>query len=184
MRDSPRLRRGTVQAVAITRDNGAVSPAEEPPAEIELEVNGAVHRLAVAPETSLLEVLRNELGLTAAKFGCGLEQCYACAVLVDGEVETSCATGVDAFAGRRITTLEGISEGDDLHPVQRAFLEEQAAQCGYCTPGMIIGAVGLLERHPDPSDAEIQAALQPHLCRCGSHGRIIAAVRRAAAAHR
>jgi nicotinate dehydrogenase subunit A len=159
-------------------------PAGDQPTEIELEVNGTVHRVAVEPEATLLEVLRNDLGLTAAKFGCGLEQCYACAVIIDGEVTTSCATGLDAVVGRRITTLEGISEGDDLHPVQRAFLDERAAQCGYCIPGMIIGAIGLLERNADPSDAEIQAALEPHLCRCGSHARIIRAVRRAAAERR
>lgn len=148
--------------------------------EIELEVNGAVHRVAVEPDTSLLEVLRNDLGLTAAKLGCGLEQCHACAVIVDGEVRPSCATGVDAFVGRSITTLEGIGDADRLHPVQQAFLDEEAAQCGYCIPGVIMGAVGLLERNSNPSEDEIRAALAPHLCRCGSHWRIIKAVRRAA----
>lgn len=150
------------------------------PHEIELEVNGALKRLAVDPDTPLLEVLRNDLGLTAAKLGCGLEQCYACVVLVDGKVTPTCAAGVDAFVGRRITTLEGIADGDRLHAVQQAFLDEEAAQCGYCIPGMILGAVALLERNSKPTDEEIREALEPHLCRCGSHWRIIKAVRRAA----
>jgi nicotinate dehydrogenase subunit A len=150
------------------------------PREIELDVNGVLERVAVEPDTPLLEVLRNDLGLTAAKLGCGLEQCHACAVLVDGEATPTCAAGVDAFVGRRITTLEGIAEGDRLHAVQQAFLDEEAAQCGYCIPGMIIGAVALLERNPDPTEEEIREALEPHLCRCGSHWRIIKAVRRAA----
>lgn len=162
-----------------SRDNDDVA-AEEISREIELEVNGALHRVAVEPDTSLLEVLRNDLGLTAAKFGCGLEQCYSCAVIVDGEVRPSCATGVDAFVGSRITTLEGIGDADHLHPVQQAFLDEEAAQCGYCIPGMIVGAVALLQRNADPSEDEIRAALEPHLCRCGSQSRIIRAVRRAA----
>lgn len=149
--------------------------------EYELEVNGAVERVSVEADSSLLEVLRNDLGLTAAKLGCGLEQCHACAVIVDGELRPSCATGVDAFTGRRILTLEGIADGDRLHPVQQAFLDEEAAQCGYCIPGMIMGAVALLERNRDPSEDEIRDALAPHLCRCGSHGRIVKAVRRAVA---
>lgn len=163
-----------------------MAAADERASEIELEVNGAAHRVTVEADTPLLEVLRNDLGLTAAKFGCGLEQCLACAVIVDGEVRPSCATGVDAYAGRSIITLEGISSGepDRLHPVQQAFLAEEAAQCGYCIPGMILGAVALLERNPNPSDDEIRAALQPHLCRCGSHHRIIRAVRRAAEGRR
>ena len=158
---------------------------ERPGPTFELNVNGTAERIAVEQGTSLLEVLRNDLGLTAAKLGCGLEQCYACAVIVDGDrVAPSCATGVDAFVGRRITTLEGIGDDDALHPVQQAFIEEEAAQCGYCIPGMIIGAVALLERNPDPSDAEVREALAPHLCRCGSHARIVKAVRRAAEAMR
>jgi nicotinate dehydrogenase subunit A len=125
-------------------------------------------------------VLRNDLGLTAAKFGCGLEQCYACAVLVDGRAVPSCATPVGAFVGRPITTLEGIGTPERLHPLQQAFLEEQAAQCGYCVPGLIVGAKALLDRVPRPSEDEIRAALAPHLCRCGAHARIVKAVRRAA----
>jgi len=148
--------------------------------EIELTVNGERVTVDADPGTPLLYVLRNDLGLTGAKLGCGLEQCYACAVLADGEVVTTCATGVDAFTGRSVTTVEGLSADGGLHPVARAFVEEEAAQCGYCIPGMVIGAAALLARNPDPSEEEIRAALDPHLCRCGSHARIVRAVRRAA----
>jgi nicotinate dehydrogenase subunit A len=151
------------------------------PAGLILRVNGADHHLDVDPGTPLLYVLRNDLGLTAAKFGCGLEQCLACAVLVDGQAVSSCATAAEAFVGREITTLEGIGTPDRLHPLQEAFLEEEAAQCGYCIPGMIVGAKALLDRTPEPSDDEIRAALAPHLCRCGSQPRILEAIRRAAA---
>lgn len=151
------------------------------PAELVLRVNGAERRVQADPGTPLLYVLRNDLGLTAAKFGCGLEQCFACAVLVDGEAVTSCATAVDAFVGREITTLEGIGTPERLDPLQEAFLEEEAAQCGYCIPGIIVGAKALLGRNPAPTDDEIREALAPHLCRCGSQPRIVRAVRRAAA---
>jgi nicotinate dehydrogenase subunit A len=151
------------------------------PSPLVLRVNGAERRVDVEPATPLLYVLRNDLGLTAAKFGCGLEQCFACAVIADGEVVTSCATAVEAFVGKAITTLEGIGTPADLHPVQEAFLEEEAAQCGYCIPGVIVSATALLDRSPDPSDDEIRTALAPHLCRCGSQARIVKAVRRAAA---
>jgi nicotinate dehydrogenase subunit A len=149
---------------------------------IELEVNGVPHTLDVEPETPLLYVLRNDLGLTAAKQGCGLEQCFACAVLVDGALATTCATAVDAFVGRRVTTLEGLGDGTTLHPVAQAFLDEEAAQCGFCTAGLILGAVALLESTPHPSDDEIRAGLDRHLCRCGSHARVVRAVRSAAGA--
>jgi len=149
-------------------------------AELTLRVNGADHKLKIDPQTPLLYVLRNDLGLTAAKFGCGLEQCFACAVLADGEAVTSCATAVEAFVGKEITTLEGIGTPERLHPVQEAFLEEEAAQCGYCIPGVIVSATALLDRTARPSDEEIRAALAPHLCRCGSQPRIVKAVRRAA----
>ena len=152
------------------------------PSELTLRVNGVDHHLRVDPQTPLLYVLRNDLGLTAAKFGCGLEQCYACAVLVDGEAVTSCATAAESFVGKEITTLEGIGTPDRLDPLQQAFLEEEAAQCGYCIPGIIVGAKALLTRTPQPSDDEIRAALAPHLCRCGSQPRIVKAVRRAAGA--
>jgi nicotinate dehydrogenase subunit A len=147
-----------------------------------LEVNGRQERVAADPATPLLYVLRNELGLTASKFGCGLEQCYACAVIVDDEVVTSCASAVETFVGKRITTLEGLGSSERLDPLQEAFIDEQAAQCGYCTPGIILAAKALLERVPTPTDDEIKAALAQHLCRCGSHPRVIRAVRRAARA--
>jgi len=150
------------------------------PESIALDVNGRVHELEVEPGTPLLYVLRNDLELTAAKFGCGLEQCGACKVIVDGEAVCSCRSPVEAFAGRRITTLEGVGAPAQLHPLQRAFIEEQAAQCGYCIPGIIIAAKVLLDRNPRPTDAEIRAALADHLCRCGTQARIIKAVQRAA----
>jgi nicotinate dehydrogenase subunit A len=150
------------------------------PGEFILHVNGREEHVVVEGDTPLLYVLRNELGLTASKYGCGLEQCYACAVIVDGEVVTSCASAVELFEGKRITTLEGLGSPDGLDPVQEAFLEEQAAQCGYCTSGIILAAKALLDRVPAPSDDEIKAALAEHLCRCGSHPRVIRAVRRAA----
>jgi nicotinate dehydrogenase subunit A len=150
------------------------------PSELVLDVNGRQERVVVEPDTPLLYVLRNELGLTASKFGCGLEQCYACAVIVDDEVVTSCATAVETFVGKRITTLEALGSMDGLDPVQEAFLAEQAAQCGYCTSGIILAAKALLERVAAPSDDEIKAALAQHLCRCGSHPRVLRAVRRAA----
>lgn len=151
-------------------------------AALVLTVNGREHRVGADPATPLLYVLRNELGLIAAKFGCGLEQCYACAVLVDGEAQPSCVAPAGSFAGRSITTLEGIGTPDRLHPLQRAFLDEQAGQCGYCIPGIIVSAKALLDRVPRPSEGEVRSALDPHLCRCGCHPRAIAAVRRAAAA--
>ncbi len=145
---------------------------------MELRVNGSRRRVDADPSTPLLYVLRNDLGLTGAKYGCGLEQCGACAVLVDGRAVLSCATPVSAFEGRDV---EGIGEGDRLHALQRAFVAEQAGQCGYCIPGIVIAAKALLERTPLPSDAEIRVALDTHLCRCGAHARILRAIRRAAA---
>jgi nicotinate dehydrogenase subunit A len=150
--------------------------------DIELDVNGRRIVVRAEPDTPLLLVLRNDLGLRAAKHGCGTEQCRACAVLVDGEVRSTCASPVSSFAGRSVVTLEGLADGGRLHAVQQAFLDEEAAQCGYCTAGMIIGAVALLAHTPDPTGEEIRTALDPHLCRCGSHWRVIRAVRRAAGA--
>jgi nicotinate dehydrogenase subunit A len=147
---------------------------------IELHVNGRLERVECDPQTPLLLVLRNDLGLKGAKLACGLEQCCACAVLVDGVATPSCATAVEAFAGREIVTVEGLAEDGRLHPVQRAFIEEEAAQCGYCIAGMVIGAVALLARNASPTGEEIRSALDPHLCRCGSHWRIVRAVERAA----
>jgi nicotinate dehydrogenase subunit A len=159
-----------------------VADEREPAEGIELTVNGTAVTVFVDADTPMLEVLRNDLGLTGTKFGCGLEQCRACAVLADGDDVPTCLSSVDAFIGRRVVTIEGLSCCGSLHPVQEAFLDEEAAQCGYCIPGMVIGAVALLDRTPDPTDDEIRRALEPHLCRCGSHARIIKAVRRAARA--
>jgi len=150
-------------------------------AEISLDVNGERCSVEAAPDTPLLYVLRNQLGLTAAKFGCGLEQCHACVVIADGAAVPTCVEPVASFAGKQITTLEGIGGPDRLHPVQQALLDEQAAQCGYCIPGVVVAAVALLERTPQPSEEEIREALSPQLCRCGSQPRILRAVRRVAA---
>lgn len=147
---------------------------------INLHVNGCEHRLEVDPKTPLIYVLRNDLGLKGAKFGCGLEQCGACLVLVDGKSEYTCNTPVAAFEGRKITTIEGIGTPGDLHPIQRAFVQERAAQCGYCIPGIIVATKALLDENPDPAKGEIQEALSGNLCRCGTHAAIIKAVLRAA----
>src|SRR5262247_1246125 len=146
--------------------------------DVTLDVNGQTHRIRVEPETPLLYVLRNDLGLTGAKFGCGLEQCGSCKVLVDGEALPTCRAPVASFRERTIVTIEGLGDPDHLHPIQRAFVDEEAAQCGYCIPGMIIGAKALLDQNPDPTDDEIRVALAIHLCRCGTHDRIVKAVRR------
>ena len=151
------------------------------PTRLVLRINGREHEVLSDPGTPLLYVLRNDLGLTAAKFGCGLEQCYACAVIVDGTAVPSCVSPVEAFAGREIVTLEGIGTTDRFHPLQQAFLDQQAGQCGYCIPGMIVGAKALLDRVAAPTDEEIRLALAPHLCRCGAHPRVVDAVRQAAA---
>jgi nicotinate dehydrogenase subunit A len=147
-----------------------------------LHVNGREHDLDVEPDTPLLYALRDDLQLNGAKFGCGLGQCGACAVLVDGEAVLSCVTPVSVLEGKRITTLEGLGSAQKPGRVQRAFIEEQAAQCGFCIPGLIVRATALLAKHPDPTEAQIREALQPHLCRCGTHMRILRAVRRAAKA--
>jgi nicotinate dehydrogenase subunit A len=149
---------------------------------MKLEVNGQVHDIAAEPDTPLLYVLRDELGLNGARYGCGLGQCGACAVLVDGEAVFSCVTPVSALEGRKVTTLEGLGTAAKPGNVQRAFIEEQAAQCGFCIPGMIVRAEALLRAHPNPTESQIRTALQPHLCRCGTHMRILRAVRRAAKA--
>jgi nicotinate dehydrogenase subunit A len=146
---------------------------------VKLRVNGEARDVDVDPATPLLWVLRDQLGLTGAKYGCGLEQCGACAVLCDGVAVLSCATAAESFAGREITTVEGLAAGG-LDFVQRAFVAEQAAQCGYCIPGIVIAARALLDANPDPSDPQIRAALDTHLCRCGTHPRILRAVKRAA----
>jgi nicotinate dehydrogenase subunit A len=147
---------------------------------IELKVNGRSHRVSADPDTPLLYVLRDELHLNAAKFGCGLGQCGSCTILIDGAPAMSCVVPILLLEGRHITTLEGLGTADDPGPMQRAFIEEQAAQCGYCIPGMMMRAQALLQRNPRATDADIRACLQPNLCRCGSHMRILRAVRRAA----
>jgi nicotinate dehydrogenase subunit A len=146
---------------------------------MKLDVNGRVHEIDVDPSTPLLYVLRGDLGLNAAKFGCGLGQCGACTVLADGEAIFSCLTPIALVQGRRIRTVEGLGSPDKPGPMQRAFIEMQAAQCGYCIPGMMMRAQALLERKPDASESDIRAALQPNLCRCGTHMRIVRAALRA-----
>ena len=148
--------------------------------DLVIQVNGKSHTVQAAPDTALLYVLRNELGLHAPQFGCGLEQCGACMVLIGAEAKQSCKLTVAEVGQTPITTLEGLNEDGQLHPVVRAFIEEEAAQCGYCTNGMIISATALLLTNPEPSDKKIRAALDGNLCRCGSHLRILRAVKRAA----
>jgi nicotinate dehydrogenase subunit A len=145
-----------------------------------LDVNGKKHSLDVTPDTPLLYVLRNDLGLNGPKFGCGLGQCGACTVLMDGTAILSCVMTVAQTAGHRIVTLEGLGSPEKPHPLQRAFIEEQAAQCGYCSNGMIMKSKELLDRTPNPTEPEIRQALASNLCRCGTHNNIIRAVRRAA----
>jgi len=147
---------------------------------INLKVNGVSSSVAAEPDTPLLYVLRNDLELNGAKFGCGLAQCGACTVLIDGKATRSCVTPVSAVATSEITTIEGLGSIANPHPLQTAFIEEQAAQCGYCTNGMIMAAKELLDRTPQPSEADVRAALATNLCRCGTHNRIIRAVLRAA----
>jgi len=146
---------------------------------MKLDVNGRAHEDDADPATPLLYVLREDLKLNAAKFGCGLGQCGACTVLADGEAIFSCITPLSVVQGRRITTLEGLGTAEKPGPMQRAFIELQAAQCGYCIPGMMMRAQALLEHKPAASEAEIRAALQPNLCRCGTHMRIVRAAVRA-----
>jgi nicotinate dehydrogenase subunit A len=150
-------------------------------ASFTLRVNGASKTVQVEPDTPLLYVLRNDLELNGPKFGCGLAQCGACTVLADGKPVRSCVTTVAAVAASRITTIEGLGTLERLHPLQRAFIEEQACQCGYCGNGMVMTAKALLDRNPRPSERDIKAALNGHLCRCASHNRIVRAVQRAAA---
>jgi nicotinate dehydrogenase subunit A len=147
---------------------------------IELKVNGRTHQVDTDPDTPLLYVLRGPLALNGAKFGCGLGQCGACTVIVDGNAVFSCITPVSAVRGRAIRTVEGLGTAVNPGPMQRAFIEEQAAQCGYCIPGMMMRAQALLESQPGADPAEIRKALAPHLCRCGTHMRILRAVGRAA----
>ena len=148
---------------------------------IDLTVNGKAVSLAADGDTPLLDVLRNHLGLVGTKFGCGLEQCGCCMVLVDGRPEKSCGKALSTVAGKNILTIEGLGTPERPHPLQQAFLDEQAGQCGYCLPGILITAKALLDHNPSPSRREIAAALDDNICRCGSHARILHAVERAAA---
>ena len=152
--------------------------------DIAFTVNGKQHRVGAAETVSLLEVLRNHLGLMGTRYGCGLEQCGCCMVLVDGQPAYSCTREVGTVAGRDVTTIEGLGTTAKPHPLQRAFLDEQAGQCGYCLSGILISAKALLDRNPNPSRADIVTALDKHLCRCGAHQRILNAVERAAASLR
>jgi nicotinate dehydrogenase subunit A len=145
-----------------------------------LHVNGTEHRIDADPDTPLLYVLRDDLRLNAAKYGCGLGQCGSCTVIVEGRAVLSCVTPILLMEGKQITTLEGLGTVSAPAPIQRAFMEEQAAQCGYCIAGMMMRAQALLMRNSKPSDAEIRAELAPHLCRCGTHMRILRAIHRAA----
>jgi nicotinate dehydrogenase subunit A len=147
---------------------------------ITLTVNGREHTIDADGTTPLLYILRDDLSLNGARFGCGLGQCGACTVLVDGKAVLSCMTPAIVAQGRPITTLEGLGTAENPGPLQRAFIDEQAAQCGFCIPGMIMRAHALLQRNASPSEAEIRDHMQPNLCRCGTHMRILAAVRRAA----
>ena len=150
-------------------------------ATITFTVNGRQKTVTTDPQRPLLDVLREDLQLTGAKYGCGEAQCGACTVLIDGKPAPSCVAPVGQMEGKTVLTIEGLAAGDALHPVQEAFLAEEAFQCGYCTPGMIMATVGLLKEKPKPTDDEILAALQKHLCRCCGYTRILKAVRRAAA---
>jgi nicotinate dehydrogenase subunit A len=147
---------------------------------IQLKVNGQTRAVAAESDTPLLYVLRNDFELNGAKFGCGLAQCGACTVLVDGKATRSCVTQIGTLGESDITTIEGLGTIEEPHPLQRAFMDEQAAQCGYCINGMIMTAKELLDRNPKPSEAEVRARLDANLCRCGTHGRIIRAVLKAA----
>ena len=144
-----------------------------------LKVNGQDHTIDAEPDTPLLYVLRDDLQLNAAKFGCGLGQCGSCTVIVDGRAVLSCVTPLVLLEGKQVTTLEGLGSVSEPAPIQRAFMEEQAAQCGYCIAGMMMRGQALLEKNADPSVAEIRRALSPNLCRCGTHMRIVKAIARA-----
>jgi len=147
--------------------------------QLRLHVNGQVCELDVPSGTTLLEALRHDLGLTGTRYGCGHGACGACFVLLDGTPTPSCQITAEAAQGRRVVTVEGLAKDGELHPVQRAFVEEDAMQCGYCTSGLLVSATALLARNASPSEAEIRGALAPHLCRCGVYGRVVRAVRRA-----
>lgn len=147
-----------------------------------LKINGTTRAVPAEPDTPLLYVLRNDLGLNGAKFGCGMAQCGACTVLVDGQPTLACITEIGTLGTSDVTTLEGLGTIEKPHPLQKAFIDEQAAQCGYCSNGMIMNAKALLDRVPHPTEAQVREGLAANLCRCGTHSRIIRAVLRAATA--
>ena len=153
-------------------------------ADLVLSVNGSNHRLQVSPAETLLSVLRDRLQLTGTKYGCGEGACSACTVLIDGAAARSCRTAAVAAAGKKIITVEGLAHNGTLHPIQEAFLTEEAFQCGYCTPGMIIATLALLTSTPNPSDEQITQHMNRNVCRCGTYPRVVAAVKRAAVAMR
>ena len=149
-------------------------------ADTRLLVNGVPHEVAAGPDTPLLYVLRNDLGLKGTRFGCGANQCGACHVLIDGRSLPACDMPLWAAQGKAVVTVEGLGVGGRLHAVQQAMLDEQAGQCGYCLSGILVSAAALLQQTPNPDEAQVRAALDKHLCRCGSHNRIVRAVLRAA----
>ncbi len=151
---------------------------------IALSVNGRSVETEADPSTPLIDVLRNHLDLRGTRYGCGLEQCGSCMVIIDGKADYACSREIGSVAGRSVTTIEGLADGEALHPLQVAFLEEQAGQCGYCLSGILMSAKALLDRNPSPSRADIIAALDGNLCRCGAHPRILRAVEKAATAMR
>jgi nicotinate dehydrogenase subunit A len=145
-----------------------------------LRINGKSHQVEAEPDDNLLSILRYDLNLTGSKYGCGEGQCGACTVHLDGQAARSCTTKVSTVGTKAITTIEGLATGDRLHPVQEAFIEAEAFQCGYCTPGMVMGAAALLKQTPNPSEQDVERLMQGHVCRCGTYPRIVQAVRLAA----
>jgi nicotinate dehydrogenase subunit A len=178
----PRFREGTLFGIMLKRPNKKLRWGGAGDMAISLRVNGRAHSVAADPDTALIYVLRNDLKLNGPKFGCGLGQCGACMVLIDGRAVRSCMTPLAEVRDGEVTTLEGLGTRENPHPVQRAFIEEQAAQCGYCLNGMIIQAKAFLDQAAKPSEAEIKAAMANNLCRCGSHTQIVRAVQRVVAA--
>ena len=152
------------------------------PTKYNLQINGRFVAVESEPEAHLLAVLHEDLDMTGTKYGCGEGQCGACTVLVDGKAQRSCITLISAVAGKSITTVEGLAKHEQLHPVQQAFLDEEAMQCAYCTSGMIMSAVSLLNSRPNPTDAEILQFMQGNICRCGTYPRIVSAIRKASVA--
>lgn len=148
--------------------------------KISFYLNGQVRTIEADPNRTLLEVLRTDLGLTGTKYGCGVGQCGTCTVVIDGEVRCACLTLIGQVKGRKVETVEGLAEGNRLHPLQDAFVENHALQCGYCTPGMLMSAKALLDKNPSPSEAEIKVAISGNLCRCTGYIQIISAIQHAA----